>query len=105
MAWASFMPRAEAEKDECFRQIIPYVVLRPGERVHLHARNRRAKDPRLPDLRSAGAGGHVTPSDLPGALAGFVATPRETLAVAARRELAEEVAGAPADAPLEWIGF
>jgi predicted NUDIX family phosphoesterase len=105
MSRARFVDRAPAEQDESQRQVIPYVVFRAGDRLFTYARNRRGNEARLHDLRSVGVGGHVNPADLvdgPGRLA---AAPRDALGQAARRELAEEVAGVPDDAPLDWLGF
>lgn len=74
-----FRPRAEMEADPSFKQVIPYLVLRDGDRFFLMRRTRAGGDPRLHDRYSIGVGGHLNPGDvdLPGGL---------------RREWAEEVA-------------
>ncbi len=73
-----FMRRGDAEEDPAFKQIIPYLVLRDGERWFLMHRTRGGGDARLHDLWSIGVGGHLNPGDgdVPGGL---------------RREWAEEV--------------
>lgn len=59
-----FRPRAELERDPSWKQIIPYLLLRDGERVFLMRRTRRGGDSRLHDRWSIGIGGHVNPADL-----------------------------------------
>jgi predicted NUDIX family phosphoesterase len=73
-----FRPRDEMEADPSFKQVIPYLVLRDGDRFFLMRRTRAGGDPRLHDRYSIGVGGHLNPGDgdLPGGL---------------RREWAEEV--------------
>jgi predicted NUDIX family phosphoesterase len=76
-----FAPRAAMEDDPSFKQVIPYLVLRDGERYFLMRRTRAGGDARLHDLWSIGVGGHLNPGDgdLPGGL---------------RREWAEELIAA-----------
>jgi predicted NUDIX family phosphoesterase len=59
----SFVPRSAAESDPGLKQIIPYLVLRDGERVFLMRRTRAGGDARLHDLFSIGVGGHLNPGD------------------------------------------
>jgi predicted NUDIX family phosphoesterase len=75
----SFRMRAEVEDDPSWKQVIPYLVLRDGERIFLLRRTRAGGDARLHELYSIGVGGHVNPEDVdpPGGL---------------RREWAEELA-------------
>jgi predicted NUDIX family phosphoesterase len=73
-----FEPRAAMEVDPSFKQIIPYLVLRDGERYFLMRRTRAGADARLHDRYSIGVGGHINPGD--GGLLGGL-----------RREWAEEV--------------
>ena len=84
-----FMRRAEAEEDPAHKQVIPYLVLRDGERWFLMRRTRAGGDARLHDLWSIGVGGHLNPGDgdVPGGL---------------RREWAEEIDAAfePAFTPV-----
>lgn len=73
-----FEPRAAMEVDASFKQLIPYLVLRDGERFFLMRRTRAGVDARLHDRYSIGVGGHVNPGD--GGLLGGL-----------RREWAEEL--------------
>ncbi len=59
----SFHPRAAAEADTSIKQIIPYLVLRDGDRVFLMKRTRAGGDPRLHDHYTVGVGGHMNPGD------------------------------------------
>jgi predicted NUDIX family phosphoesterase len=58
-----FRPRDEAEEDATWKQLIPYLMLRDGERIFLMRRTRAGGDPRLHDLYTIGVGGHVNPED------------------------------------------
>ena len=62
-AKATFRPRAEAESDATWKQIIPYLVLRDDARLFLMRRTRAGGDERLHDRYSIGIGGHVNPGD------------------------------------------
>jgi predicted NUDIX family phosphoesterase len=77
-----FRPRSEVEADETRKQVIPYPVLRDGDRWFLMRRTRAGGDPRLHDRFSIGVGGHVNPED--GGLDGDLGT-------ALRREWLEEL--------------
>jgi predicted NUDIX family phosphoesterase len=59
----TFAPRAAMELDPAFKQIIPYLVLRDGERWFLMRRTRAGGDARLHDRWSIGVGGHLNPGD------------------------------------------
>jgi predicted NUDIX family phosphoesterase len=59
----AFVPRPSAESDRGLKQIIPYLVLRDGDRVFLMRRTRAGGDARLHDLYSVGIGGHLNPGD------------------------------------------
>jgi predicted NUDIX family phosphoesterase len=59
----SFYPRPEAEVDASIKQIIPYLVLRDGERIFLMKRTRAGGDARLHDHYTVGVGGHMNPGD------------------------------------------
>jgi predicted NUDIX family phosphoesterase len=67
------------EPDRSWKQVIPYLVLRDGERYFLMRRTQAGGDARLHDRWSIGVGGHLNPGygDLAGGL---------------RREWREEVA-------------
>jgi predicted NUDIX family phosphoesterase len=58
-----FAPRPEMEVDPSFKQVIPYLVLRDGERYFLMRRTRAGADARLHDRWSIGVGGHLNPGD------------------------------------------
>jgi predicted NUDIX family phosphoesterase len=73
-----FMRRGDAERDPTHKQVIPYLVLRDGERWFLMRRTRAGGDARLHDRWSIGVGGHLNPGD--GDVAGCL-----------RREWAEEL--------------
>jgi predicted NUDIX family phosphoesterase len=58
-----FMRRGDAEEDPTHKQVIPYLVLRDGERWFLMRRTRAGGDARLHDRWSIGVGGHLNPGD------------------------------------------
>jgi predicted NUDIX family phosphoesterase len=55
--------RTAMEVDPSFKQVIPYLVLRDGERFFLMRRTRAGVDARLHDRYSIGVGGHLNPGD------------------------------------------
>jgi predicted NUDIX family phosphoesterase len=59
-----FMRRSDAEHDPAYKQVIPYLVLRDGERWFLMRRTRAGGDARLHDRWSIGVGGHLNPGDV-----------------------------------------
>jgi len=58
-----FEPRPVMEADPAFKQVIPYLVLRDGDRYFLMRRTRAGGDVRLHDRWSIGVGGHLNPGD------------------------------------------
>jgi predicted NUDIX family phosphoesterase len=58
-----YRPRGEAERDPSWKQVIPYLLLRDGERLFLMQRSDAGGDARLHDLYSLGIGGHLNPQD------------------------------------------
>jgi predicted NUDIX family phosphoesterase len=62
-AVGTYRPRGEAEVDPEWQQIIPYLLMRDGERLFLMQRTRAGGDARLHDLYSLGIGGHLNPED------------------------------------------
>jgi predicted NUDIX family phosphoesterase len=58
-----FEPRPAMEADPGFKQVIPYLVLRDGDRYFLMRRTRAGGDVRLHDRWSIGVGGHLNPGD------------------------------------------
>jgi predicted NUDIX family phosphoesterase len=77
-----FQPRSVMEIDPAWKQVIPYPVLRDGDRWYLMKRTKAGGDARLHDRYSIGVGGHVNPAD--GGLDG-------DLTAALRREWHEEL--------------
>jgi predicted NUDIX family phosphoesterase len=63
LANAYFVPRWQAEYNPTLRQLIPYAVLRQGERVFLVQRTKQQGEARLHNLYSIGLGGHINPVD------------------------------------------
>ena len=65
-----FVLRSAAELDATLKQVIPYLVLRDGQRWFLMRRTRAGGDARLHDRWSIGVGGHLNPGDgdVPGGL-------------------------------------
>jgi len=55
--------RTAMEVDPSFKQIIPYLVLRDGDRFFLMRRTKAGVDARLHDRYSIGVGGHLNPGD------------------------------------------
>jgi predicted NUDIX family phosphoesterase len=58
-----FVPRPAAELDRSQKQVIPYLVLRDGDRWFLMRRTQAGADARLHDRFSIGVGGHMNPGD------------------------------------------
>lgn len=58
-----FLPRALAEEDPNYKQIVPYVVLKNGEQVFHYSRGKEGTENRLRSLRSIGIGGHINDCD------------------------------------------
>lgn len=58
-----YVERPAAEDDPSLKQLIPYVVVRDGERVFLMERTRAGGDARLHAKASIGVGGHLNPVD------------------------------------------
>lgn len=87
-----YLPRSAVEHDPGYKQLIPYLVLRDGDRYFLMRRTTAGGDARLFDRFSIGIGGHVEPGD--GDLFGGL-----------RREWREEIAAGfePAFRPLGLV--
>ncbi len=83
-----FMDREQAENDPSFKQVIPYCVLKSGNKIFAYQRSKKGGESRLHDLWSIGVGGHVNLGDASTAQGkGW----RETYLWALGRELREEV--------------
>ncbi|MEO8509866.1 MAG: NUDIX hydrolase [Chloroflexota bacterium] len=76
-----YVDRPAAEDDPGLKQLIPYVVVRDGDRVFLMQRTTGGGDWRLHGKASIGVGGHLNPVD-----AG-----KDPLLAGLRREWAEEL--------------
>jgi len=78
-----FIPRNQAEQDESFRQIIPYVVMRNNGQILLLLRTSKQGEKRLHDKYSLGVGGHINNSD--------AQKPWDAFLKGMKREITEEV--------------
>lgn len=58
-----YLERSVAEEDPTHKQLIPYVVVRDGERLFLMRRTDAGGDARLHGKASIGVGGHLNPVD------------------------------------------
>jgi predicted NUDIX family phosphoesterase len=81
-----FMPRAEVELDDRFKQVIPYVVLKFEQQVYCYTRGKASSEKRLVARTSIGIGGHVEWWD-----DSLFDDPLATYRRAAQREVGEEV--------------
>lgn len=77
-----FLPRAQAEYDRTAKQIIPYIVIRRGEKYFLLHRLKKQTESRLHEKLSLGVGGHINPTEEDAA---------DPLEAGLMRELGEEV--------------
>lgn len=80
---ASFMPRSQAETDESFLQIIPYLTLLCNDSVLTYRRAPSGGEDRLHGKLSVGVGGHINDEDDPD-------EPFYAFLAGAKRELFEE---------------
>src|SRR5438094_4302503 len=58
-----FFPRAQAENDSAYKQIIPYVLLAFQDRVLHYVRGKKAGEQRLVAKGAIGIGGHMNERD------------------------------------------
>src|SRR5437762_7520878 len=58
-----FLPRAQAENDSAYKQIIPYVLFAFQDRVLHYVRGKKAGEQRLVAKGSIGIGGHMNEGD------------------------------------------
>ena len=58
-----FLPRGAAEQDPTHKQLIPYLVLRHGDRVLCYTRGKSGGEARLHAKMSIGIGGHINDGD------------------------------------------
>ena len=59
-SFLEYRPRAQAETDPAFKQFIPYLVLRCGDRLFHYRRGQGGAEARLRAKRSIGVGGHIS---------------------------------------------
>jgi predicted NUDIX family phosphoesterase len=58
-----FLPRAQAESDPAYKQIIPYALIAFEDRVLYYVRGKKAGEQRLVAKGSIGIGGHMNEGD------------------------------------------
>lgn len=83
-----FIPRKGAETDPGYKQLIPYVIMRCGDKYLSYVRGTRAGETRLVGKRSIGIGGHINPVDWAPL---FDRDLRDAYVAAVKREVDEEV--------------
>src|ERR1039457_2465118 len=83
----SFQPRARAETDPTFKQIITYVVVTDGKSILHYVRGKKAGEQRLVAKGSIGIGGHINDEDHT-----FFADGLQAFQEAVKREVCEELA-------------
>jgi predicted NUDIX family phosphoesterase len=90
----SFMPRAQAEEDESYKQLIPYVIFTHKTKILCYTRTKKSGEGRLRSKNSIGFGGHI--NDLDGA------SVRDAYQAGIRREMEEELVF---DGNLDYLNF
>jgi predicted NUDIX family phosphoesterase len=83
----SFQPRARAETDPTFKQIIPYVVITDRKSILHYVRGKKAGEQRLVAKGSIGIGGHINDEDHTLFTVGL-----QAFQEAVKREVSEELA-------------
>ena len=58
-----WLPRAEAEADSAYKQLIPYVLLQSADGLHTGCYRRNGSEERLHNFWSLGIGGHINRND------------------------------------------
>jgi predicted NUDIX family phosphoesterase len=84
----SFQPRARAETNPNFKQIIPYVVVTDGKSILHYVRGKKAGEQRLVAKGSIGIGGHINDNDDPTLFTNY----SQAFQDAVKREVCEELA-------------
>ena len=82
----SFQPRAQAETNPDFKQIIPYVVITDGKSILHYVRGKKAGEQRLVAKGSIGIGGHINDEDH-----SLFAVGLQAFQEAVKREVCEEL--------------
>lgn len=67
-----FLERENAETNPSFLQLIPYCLVKSGDKYFRYVRTRKGGDGRLHDKHSLGIGGHVNDSDGPPNVVAYV---------------------------------
>jgi len=81
-----FLPRAQAENDPAYKQIIPYVLLMFADKVLYYVRGKKAGEQRLVAKGSIGIGGHMNEGD-----ESFFALDEVAYRAGVEREVNEEI--------------
>ncbi|MFT9206407.1 NUDIX domain-containing protein [Acetobacter orientalis] len=97
-----FGPRRILEECEDYRQIIPYIILRVGDRVVRYTRTPAGGEVRLHGRMSIGLGGHVDLADAE--TSGDCFKLLGTVEQAAQRELKEELGDVTCECR-RWVGL
>lgn len=84
-----FMPRAQAEENPAYKQLIPYVLMTCDGKLLTYVRGKRAGETRLVGNRSIGIGGHINPIDADNS--SLFAYLYDNYLNAVQREVSEEV--------------
>jgi len=95
-----FVERAQAEGDERYKQIIPYVVVRHEDQVLSYTRGKLSREAKLVAKRSIGFGGHVEADDWT-----LFTEPEELVLHTAIREVREEVGLAAVPGQFSLVGL
>ncbi|MCB1583057.1 MAG: NUDIX domain-containing protein [Marinicella sp.] len=97
-------PRPHLERDERFKQIIPYVILSYQGKIAAYQRTQKGGENRLHNLNSIGFGGHIDAFDLAYHTDGSVNLGK-TIENSARREIDEElnISGVQSKSQLGYI--
>ena len=91
----TYVPRPQAEKDNSYKQVIPYVLVFDSESKVLHYQ-RCGSEKRLSGLYSAGIGGHVNDKDTGSSIFDIVVT-------GLKREMFEELGVDIAETQLQFL--
>ena len=94
-----YVDRDEAETNESFLQIIPYVILKRKGKVFAYQRTKKSGEKRLHGNWSIGVGGHINPVD------NDAVDSRGAYYNAVHRELKEEVGAVPEKIELTALIF
>jgi predicted NUDIX family phosphoesterase len=81
-----FLPRAQAEGDPAYKQIIPYALIAFGNSVVYYVRGKKAGEQRLVAKGSIGIGGHMNETD-----ESLFASDEQAYRAGVEREVNEEI--------------